>query len=349
MANRAFLRGPQIIGTPTCALHKPGTPQSIIWGAFIYPGQGSQAVGMGAAVAEAYPEAADIFRRASDIAGYDVLRLCREGPMEKLSRTLFTQPALFTVEAAITEALKKRGVHPSAAAGHSLGEFAAWYAAGAFEFEDGFALVTERARLMDGADSEGRGTMAAVIGMTEEMVREACGIVSEGTPNYALHNPGTPTVVVANLNSPLQLVISGERDAVERAGALLRERGAKRVLPLPVSGAFHSPLMQRAGDEFTAAVYKTRIVDAEIPVYSNVTARPVKGADEIRRLMVRQLTSPVRWAETVRNMADDGLRGGFEIGPGTVLAGLVKRTVETFDIRRVSEPAHIAKAMNETA
>lgn len=304
--------------------------------AFLYPGQGSQAVGMGSAVADAFPEAAALFRRASDIAGYDVFRLCAEGPMEKLSRTLFTQPALFTVEAAITAALRKRGVRPSAAAGHSLGEFAAWYAAGVFDFEDGFALVTERARLMDGVDREGRGTMAVVIGLSVEIVREACGIVSG-------------TVVVANLNSPLQTVISGERDAVERAGALLRERGAKRVLPLPVSGAFHSPLMERAREEFTPAVGRARIVNAEIPVYSNVTASPVFDAGEVRRLMVSQLTSPVRWVETVRNMAENGLSRGYEIGPGNVLAGLVKRTVETFEIRPVSEPAHIMEAANETA
>jgi [acyl-carrier-protein] S-malonyltransferase len=188
---------------------------------------------------------------------------------------------------------------------------------------------------MDGADREGRGTMAAVIGLSVEIVREVCGIVSG-------------TVVVANLNSPLQTVISGERDAVERAGALLRERGAKRVLPLPVSGAFHSPLMELAKEKFSAAVGRARIVNAEIPVYSNVTASPVFDAVEVRRLMVSQLTSPVRWAETVRNMADNGLHRGYEIGPGNVLAGLGKRTVETFEIRPVSEPAHIMEAANET-
>jgi len=316
---------------------------------FLYPGQGSQAVGMGVAVADAYPEAADVFHRASDMAGYDILRLCADGPMEKLSRTLFTQPALFTVEAAITEALVRRGVKPSAAAGHSLGEYGAWYAAGAFTFEDGFGIVTERARLMDSADPEGKGTMAAVIGLSEQAVLEACEEVSVtvSNPDICRAHIGNP-VVVANLNSPLQTVISGERDAVGRAGEILRERGAKRVIPLPVSGAFHSPLMQRAGEEFAAVVEKARIIDAEIPVYANVTARPVTAAADIRRLMACQITSPVRWTDTVRNMAEDGFGAGYEIGPGNILAGLAKRTLEMFDVRPVSEPAHISEAVDES-
>jgi [acyl-carrier-protein] S-malonyltransferase len=302
---------------------------------FLYPGQGSQAIGMGVSVAGVFPEAASIFRAASDIAGYDILALCAEGPMEKLSRTCYTQPALFTVEAAITDALRARGVHPSAAAGHSLGEFGAWYAAGVFGFEDGFSLVSERARLMDDADPEGKGTMAVVIGLPEETVREVCDSITG--------------VVTANLNSPLQTVISGEKGAVEKAGKILRGRGAKRVLVLPVSGAFHSPLMENAEKAFAAAVEKTRISDAVIPVYANVTALPVTRAEEIRGLMTRQLVSPVRWTDTVRNMAADGNLEGFEIGPGTVLAGLVKRTIDSFDVRPVSEPAHIAEAAHETA
>jgi [acyl-carrier-protein] S-malonyltransferase len=304
--------------------------------AFIFPGQGSQTVGMGVQAAEAFPEAAGIFQRASGLAGYDLLKLCAEGPADKLSRTLYTQPALFTVEAAITEVLKKRGVSPGAAAGHSLGEYGAWYAADVFSFEDGFRLVSERGRLMDGADPEGKGTMAAVIGLSGDDVRQICGDV-EGM------------VVLANLNSPQQVVISGERAAVEKAGALLKERGAKRVLPLAVSGAFHSPLMERAREEFAAAVAGARIHNASIPVYSNVTARQVADAGEIRTLMVRQLTSTVQWTETVMNMVREGIGKAYEIGPGNVLAGLIKRTSETFEVVSVSEPARMMEVVNEQA
>lgn len=303
---------------------------------FVYPGQGSQAVGMGVAVAEAFPEAADIFRRASGLAGYDILQLCAEGPSDKLSRTLYTQPALFTVEAALTEILNHRGVRPAAVAGHSLGEYGAWYASGALGFEEGFTLVSERGRLMDGADPEGKGTMAAVIGLNEQEVRA----VIESIPGI---------VVLANLNSPQQQVISGEREAVQQAGVLLKEKGAKRVLPLPVSGAFHSPLMEAAREAFSRAVDKVRVSDARIPVYSNVTARPVIAADEIRSLMVRQLTSPVRWTETIRNMASDGMGRAFEIGPGNVLAGLIKRIVESFEVVSAADPASIGEAANEQA
>ncbi|MDP2983919.1 MAG: ACP S-malonyltransferase [Candidatus Latescibacter sp.] len=304
--------------------------------AWIYPGQGAQSVGMGIVAAESFPEAGDLFKQASGLAGYDMLEFCASGPMEKLSRTLYTQPALFTVEAALTEVLKKHGLVPDAAAGHSLGEFCAWYAAGVYDFETGFSLVSARGRLMDGADPEGRGNMAAVIGLTCEVVREVCRLV-------------TGNVVVANINSPLQMVISGEKDAVEEAGVLLRERGAKRVIPLPVSGAFHSPLMEKAREEFNAVVDGIRITDARIPVYANVTAKPVTDAGEIRRLMVLQLTSPVRWAETVQNMVCDGITEALELGPGNVLAGLIKRTVEEIEVKPVSEPADIWEVLHEEA
>ncbi len=303
---------------------------------FIFPGQGSQSVGMGVSLAESFPVAADIFKRAGAVAGYDVLALCAEGPAEKLSRTLHTQPALFTVEAAIVDTLRMKGIEPSAAAGHSLGEYGAWYAAGVYDFESGFALVSERARLMDGADPEGRGGMAAVIGLDENLVREICE-AAEGT------------VAVANLNSPGQVVISGERGAIERITPNFKERGAKRVLPLSVSGAFHSPLMADARDAFSVAVARTALSNARCPVYANVTAKPVTRAEDIRELMVNQLTSSVRWMETVRAISADGHSTGWELGPGSVLAGLVKRTVDTFEVRPVSEPAHIAEVSHETA
>jgi len=296
--------------------------------AFFFPGQGSQSVGMGVSLAGEYEAAASVFDRASGLAGYDMRELCAEGPAEKLSRTQYTQPALFTVEAAIVDTLAAFGFGPDVAAGHSLGEFGAWYAAGAFGFEDGFRLVSERGRLMDGADPGGIGTMAAVIGLDASVVEEACGSVNG-------------TVVVANYNSPLQQVISGEKDAVLKVGEIVKERGAKRVLPLNVSGAFHSPLMAAAKKEFAVAVESTDISDTRIPVYANVTAAPVTAAEDIRRLMVEQLTSPVRWTETVRALVAGGVGEAYEIGPGNVIAGLVKRIDNGLAVQSMAEASSV--------
>ena len=292
--------------------------------AFIYPGQGAQAIGMGVSAAENLPEAAAVFDLASDSAGYDMLALCAEGPMDKLSQTRHTQPAMFTVAAAITESLLARGVEPACAAGHSLGEYSAWYAAEVFTFEDGFRLVSERGRLMDEADPAGIGTMCAVIGLDHKTVEAACAAVGG-------------TVVLANLNAPGQFIISGEKAAVEEAGIICTDKGAKRVLPLKVSGAFHSPLMGAAGDEYAEIVSECSINDAAVPVYANVTAAPVTDADDIARLMVEQLTSPVRWIETVAAMTADGVTRALEIGPGNVLAGLQRRMENGFTVVSVSD------------
>ncbi|MFC1650766.1 ACP S-malonyltransferase [Candidatus Latescibacterota bacterium] len=304
--------------------------------AFICPGQGSQALGMGRSVWETFEEAGKIFDKASEKAGYDMRSLCADGPVEKLSRTLYTQPALFTVEAAITEVLKAHSIAPSVVAGHSLGEFGAWYAAGAFGFEDGFHLVSERGRLMDNADPEGKGTMAAIIGLDSDTVREVCETVDGD-------------VVVANYNSPQQIVISGEKSAVSDAGELLNERGAKRVLPLNVSGAFHSPLMNDAKEEFISVVENISITDALIPVYSNVSASKITDAGQIKEAIVKQLTSSVRWTETIINMIDDGVEKAYEIGSGSVLAGLIKRTDNRLEVKSISDSSSLTEVLNETA
>jgi len=302
--------------------------------AFIYPGQGSQAIGMGISVLEAFEGARKFFKKATELADYDVLSICREGPLEKLSRTCYTQPALYTVEAALTYVLKTKGIEPSLVAGHSLGEFCAWYAAGVYSFEDGFMLVSERGRLMDSADPDGTGIMLAVIGLNYEIVCDVCESVDG-------------TVVVANHNSPLQVVISGEKVAVAKAGKILKERGAKRVIPLQVSGAFHSPMMESVREKFTSAVEKITISDAQIPVYSNVLGLPVTEADEIRKSMINQLTSPVRWTETIYNIIDDGVEKAYEVGPGNVLAGLVKRTDDRLGVKSVSDSPSIMEVLNE--
>ncbi|MFC1538538.1 ACP S-malonyltransferase [Candidatus Latescibacterota bacterium] len=308
----------------------------MIISAFIYPGQGSQTLGMGKSVWETFEEAGKIFDKASEIAGYDMRSLCADGPIEKLSSTLYTQPALFTVEAAITEVLKAHSITPSVVAGHSLGEFGAWYAAGVFGFEDGFHLVSERGRIMDNADPEGKGTMTAIIGLDSNTVREVCESVNG-------------IVVVANYNSPQQVVISGEKSAVSTAGELLDERGAKRVVPLNVSGAFHSPLMNDAKEAFVSVVENTPITDAQIPVYSNVTASKITYAVTIKEIMVKQLTSSVRWTETILNMIDDGIMQAYEIGSGNVLAGLTKRINAGFEVKSVSDATSLTEVLNETA
>lgn len=302
--------------------------------AFIYPGQGSQSIGMGISVAEAFEEARRFFEKATELAGYDILSLCMEGPIEKLSRTLYTQPALYTVEAAITYVLKTKGIEPSLVAGHSLGEFCAWYAAGAYSFEDGFLLVSERGRLMDSADPDGNGTMVAVIGLDYNVVCEVCEYVDG-------------TVVVANHNSPLQMVISGEKGAVTKAGEILKERGAKRVIALKVSGAFHSPMMESVKGQFASVVENITVSDAQIPVYANVSASPVIEADEIRKTMIHQLTSPVRWTETIINMINDGVKEAYEVGPGNVLSGLVKRTDERLAVKPVSDSLSVMEVLND--
>lgn len=304
--------------------------------AFIYPGQGSQSVGMGKSVWETFKEAERIFNKASELAGYDMLSLCADGPVTKLSRTLYTQPALFTVEAAITDVLTAKGIKPSIVAGHSLGEFGAWYTAGVYSFEDGFFLVSERGRIMDSADPDGNGTMAAVIGLDYNVVRDVCDSVDG-------------VVVVANYNSPQQIVISGEKDAVTKAGEILNERGAKRVLSLNVSGAFHSPMMENVKDEFASVVEKISISDAQLPVYSNVSASPVTDAREIRKTMVEQLTSPVRWTETIYNMIGNGIEEAYEVGSGNVLAGLVKRTDDRLKVKPVSDSSSLTEVLNERA
>jgi len=291
---------------------------------FIYPGQGSQAVGMGIGVAETYPEALAVFDCASEIAGFDMYELCAHGPAEKLSQTVYTQPALYTVEAAITDVLKNHGIIPTFAAGHSLGEFSAWYAAEVFSFEDGLRLVTERGRIMNDADPGRKGAMAAVIGLTSDEVGDILKDVFG-------------TIVIANFNSPLQMVISGERSAVDEAGSVLKDKGARRVIPLKVSGAFHSPLMEDAREEFAAVVDDIALSDASIPVFCNVSASPVTDADLIREIMVKQLTSPVRWIETVRKLSDKGVEEALEIGPGNTLAGLAKRIDDAFTVKSVPD------------
>lgn len=280
--------------------------------AFVFPGQGSQYVGMGKELNEQSSTAQELFRQADAILNVPLSRLCFEGPEEELRQTKNTQPAIFLHSTAL--AMSSRGPRGAMAAGHSLGEYSALVYAGALTWEDGLRLVRLRGELMQQAGVDRPGTMAAIIGLDPKTVVDACEKASEAG-----------VVQAANFNSPGQIVISGSVPGVRRAMELAKERGAKLVKELPVSGAFHSPLMESAQEGLKEALEKTPIRDASIPVYANVTAQPVRDADGIRRLLLRQLTSPVRWEESVVAMAADGASTFVEIGPGKVLQGLIKR------------------------
>jgi len=309
--------------------------------AFVFPGQGAQSVGMGRDLYLASAAARAIFDLADATLGFALTRLCFEGPEEALTATENAQPALLTVGAALLAVLADTSVdvssvvgrRSSVVAGHSLGEYSALVAAGAIDIPTALRLVRRRGELM----SEAReGGMAAIIGIDEAALEQICREASaEDAP-----------VVIANYNSPGQLVISGASAAVERACALAKERGAKRALPLKVSAAFHSPLMRDAAAGLAAAVAQAAILDARTPVISNVTAEPLTQADAIRRELIAQVTSPVRWIASVRRMSAAGVDTFVEIGPGSVLTGLIKRIAPDARLMNVSDLAS-ARAFGE--
>jgi [acyl-carrier-protein] S-malonyltransferase len=303
--------------------------------AFVFPGQGAQAVGMGRDLYEASPAARAIFDQADATLGFGMTRLCFEGPEETLTATENAQPALLTACTALLTALAGSTDissfvvrRSSFVAGHSLGEYSALVAAGALDFATALRLVRRRGELMAAADE---GAMAAIIGLDEEPLEAICREISAA---------GAP-VVIANYNSPGQLVISGATAAVERACMLAKERGTKRALPLKVSAAFHSPLMRAAATSLAAAVADTPIADARVPVLSNVSAEPLSEAAAIRHELVAQVTSAVRWIASVRRMADAGVDTFVEIGPGAVLTGLIKRIVPGARLINISDVASV--------
>jgi [acyl-carrier-protein] S-malonyltransferase len=303
--------------------------------AFLYPGQGSQAVGMGAQLCEHSALARQTFAEADDTLGFGLSRLCFEGPMEALTLTANTQPALLTVSVAVSRVLEaEHGLHPAWAAGHSLGEYGALVAAGALAFADALRLVRERGRAMQEAVPPAVGAMAAIIGLELDVVETICREAAQGQ-----------VVSTANLNGGGQIVIAGHREAVARAGELAGVRGAKRVLPLPVSAPFHCALMQPAADRLAAALGSVPIGPLACPVVNNVEATATTDANLVKDLLVRQVVSPVRWQESVEELARLGCRVALEVGPGRVLTGLVKRIAPSIRCIPAEDPDSAARAL----
>ncbi|MCS7059913.1 MAG: ACP S-malonyltransferase [Anaerolineae bacterium] len=296
--------------------------------AYVFPGQGSQFVGMGSDLARLRPVARSIFEQADATLGFALSKVCFEGPESALNDTLNTQPAIFTHSMAALAAVELSGeIEPPAfVAGHSLGELSALCAAGALTLEDGVRLTRERGRLMKLAGERQPGSMAAVIGIDTNTLREICAEASRTHP---------PGVVVANDNCPGQVVISGDKVAVAAAGAAAKAQGAKRVVPLAVSIAAHSPLMSGISDEFAQVVANTPFRPARVPVVANISARPITHPDDIRAELCAQLTAPVRWTESVQWMREQGVTTFVEIGPKDVLVNLIKRIAGDVETRAI--------------
>ena len=306
--------------------------------AFVYPGQGAQYVGMGKDLTQSYPEIKEIFKTADDILGFELTRICSEGPEEELRQTYVTQPAIFVHSMALTSIVGRK-LQASFAAGHSLGEYSALVYAGALTFEDGLKLVKLRGEQMQKAGELNKGTMAAVIGLDAAKVDEVCKEAS-----------AAGIVQVANFNSPGQVVISGSVEGVRKAMELAKANKAKMVKELVVHGAFHSPLMESAREELKKALDNTDFKPVRIPVYRNVDAKPIRPETkpvEIRDSLYRQLTSSVRWEESVLNMIADGANEFVELGPGKVLQGLIKRINNSVTLRGFDKAEDLAAMSNE--
>ncbi len=301
--------------------------------AFIFPGQGSQYVGMAADFAKGVSEAQAIFDEAASVLGYDLLQLCLHGPAERLNLTENTQPAILAVSIVILRTVKARGLAAEAAAGHSLGEYTAITAAGGLALKDALTLVQKRGRYMQEAVPEGTGLMAAILGMDRADVEKTC---HEAAKNGI--------VAPANYNSPGQVVIAGEKKAVEAAMDLAKARGAKKVVPLAVSVPSHCVMMRQAGERLKQELDSVEIRDLAMPIVNNADAKFINKADEIRDSLVRQIYSPLYWEDSIRRMAEAGFDTFIEIGPGKVLTGLVKRILKDARAFNIED----AKSMEET-
>ena len=296
--------------------------------AMVFPGQGSQTVGMLAELAGGYPIVQETFKQASEVLGYDLWQLVQEGPAEELNKTWQTQPALLTASVAVYRVWQQKypALKPEVMAGHSLGEYSALVCAGVLDFQDAVKLVELRGKLMQQAVPEGTGAMYAIIGLDNDAIINACKQAEQGE-----------VVSAVNFNSPGQVVIAGAKAAVERAAALCKEAGAKRALPLAVSVPSHCALMKPAADQLSVSLESITLKEAGVSVLNNVDVKNEIEADAIRNALVRQLYSPVRWTETVEKMAQNGVEVLVEVGPGKVLNGLTKRIVDSLQAVSVND------------
>ncbi len=296
--------------------------------AYLFPGQGSQVVGMGKALFDEVGTVPALYKEAQGVLGYDIGRLCFEGPVDQLNQTEFTQPALLVTSWAAFQLVQGGPWVPAAVAGHSLGEYTALVAAGGLSFRDAVGLVHKRGRYMAEAVPPGSGLVAAILGLSETDVRAVCREAES-----------TGVVAPANLNSPGQTVIAGEKSAVEKALEIAKSRGAKRVMPLPVSVPVHTPLMQVAADRLKKDIESLSWSDLHVPLINNVEARAIQSAGDVQASLVRQLPAPVRWQDTIIKMSQMGIQHFIEIGPGKVLSGLVKRIAPDAKTWNISDRA----------
>lgn len=293
----------------------------------VFPGQGSQSVGMGRALYDASPALRSLYDEASSVLGYDAAALCFTGPAEQLNLTEYTQPALLVSSIAALRMLEPAGLVPVAVAGHSLGEYSALVAAGGLSFGEAVALVQKRGRYMAEAVPPGTGLVAALLGLTPEVVKEVCREAST-----------VGVVAAANFNCPGQVVIAGEKAAVERALELAKTKGCRKAIPLPVSVPVHTPLMQKAADRLAPDVDAVKWADLKIPLVNNAEARALRLAAEVRASLIRQLPSSVLWEASINMMSVMGVRTFIEVGPGTVLTGLIKRILPDAVTLNVNDP-----------
>jgi len=306
--------------------------------AFIFPGQGAQAVGMGREFYDREPEARTVFDTASKVLGYDLAGLCFNGPAEQLNLTEYTQPALLTVSAAALRLLERAGIRPMAVAGHSLGEYSALVAAGGLAFPDAVGLVRNRGRYMQEAVEEGRGLVCALLGMERAAVAEVCREASS-----------RGVVSPANFNAPGQVVIAGEKAAVEEAVRLSKAKGCRKVIPLSVSVPVHTSLMQTAADRLASDVASVHLNDLTVPLVNNADAKPIRAASEVRESLIRQLASSVFWEDSVRVLLGLGVRTLVEVGPGTVLSRLAKRIAPELRLLNVQDQTSLAVTVEALA